>query len=135
MPSVNPIEITVTFDANQAAGNRFAWSPAGPPNPVANLAAVTDGSSVYALVFTLQSPNSPGATWPPAPVVWSDSLMPPPPPPGTTMPTPGSGQFVVGVDNQNMGGSPETFGFQLAVHYNGTTFVSPDPEIVLQPPS
>jgi hypothetical protein len=128
------VPITVTFDATQPEGSRFTWSPNAPP-VVASLPVVTNGSSSYALVFTLVSPNSPGAVWSAAPMSWRDGDPPPPADADSIMPSPGANQFMVGVKNTNQRNEPEKFGFKVSVDYNGSAFTSPDPEVVLQPPS
>jgi hypothetical protein len=132
--TVTEVPITVTFDSTLPVASRFSWSPNTPPDVVASLPAVTNGSPVYALIFTLESPNSPGARWPDAPVLWINENVPPPPPPTAIMPIRNETQFVVGVTNTNTTGEQQRFRFEVRVHYNGTAFKSVDPEVVLDPP-
>jgi hypothetical protein len=134
MPTVTQVPITVTFDSALPVASRFSWSPESPPDVVASLPAATNGSAVYALIVTLESPNSPGAKWPPAPVSWFNENVPPSPPADALMPSVTDDKFVVGIHNTNQTTGDLKFRFEVSVNYNGTTFKSVDPEVVLKPP-
>jgi hypothetical protein len=130
MSSTNIRFINVTFDPTQP-GQEFTW---GEPLPV-QLPAVTNDTSMYALVFTLNPQNAEGATWAPNPMDWGEQGVPPPIPRQADMPFMNANQFVIGIDNTNTENQPKKFGFEVSVEYNGNRYTSHDPEVVLQPPS
>ena len=122
--------INVTFDPTEP-GHEFTWSEQLP----VELPKSSNDLSMYALVFTLDPRNADGATWASSPMVWGDQGVPPPIPNQADMPFVNASQFVIGIDNTNTTAEPQSFGFEVAVTFDNKTFISKDPEVVLQPPS
>ena len=131
MPDPNITSVSVTFDPG-TLGHEFQWQPGVFP---LSLPAVSNGTSMYALVFTLDAPNAPGAKWPADAMDWVDQRSPPSVPGTANIPSGDDTHLVVGIDNNNAGNQPLTFGFKVRVEFDNLVFTSADPEVVLQPPS
>ena len=129
MPDTNIRFINVTFDPTDP-DHEFTFSEQLP----VQLPAFTNGTSMYALVFTLDPRHADGATWASNPMDWGAQGVPPPIPHQADMPFVNANQFVIGVNNTNTTNEPQSFGFEVTVEFNGP-HTSTDPEIVLQPPS
>jgi hypothetical protein len=142
MPDPTLVHVTVTFEIG-TGHDGFTYAPlpaegvtfSGTPVAHATLSGSSEVPHNYAFIYTLDGPGV-GDTlvWHTPPIVW-ETEQPPQLESGFTLPTPEANQVVVGVFNDNTSTQTETFGFRLKVIKDEQIHESPDPEIILDPPS
>jgi hypothetical protein len=107
------------------------WSFAPQPLDLPGLA----GGAGYCLSLVLSADSQAGALL--SGFQWTAVPGPPPALPSDwTMPPPESGTIHQGVFNDNaLPGQSLSFNYTVSVAFGGLTYTSPDPELLLQPPS
>ena len=131
MPTASLVSVIVTFTWD--AGPSWSFSggtlsqPSSPPA----------GGQGYAVQWQFSTDSASGVAFAATnPITWNSNQSPPALPSSWTLPT-GLTQPYLGVLNTNTtkGNNPSKFGYTVAVTYNGNPYTSPDPELVLQPPT